>query len=727
MEYYKLSNRNKIIAIIVVITIFICTAAVCLKLENRTYDYTFNLKDMEFKTAEFIDGEVHSGKSSEDYIFATKPFILPPEGYVIEIIYTSSADGSVLVQGNNDCVFDIQLPPTYGEEHVITDARLILPNGTDRGKIKFYQNSDGEMDVKNIRIVSPSHIYNDYYVLIAFSGILAALMIVLILVFNKLRLSRIGLSYIGLMIIALVIVNIPFCINGTYYEVDTQAHLKRIEALSQGIRDGQFPVIIGPNYANQYGELVALQPGLFLYIPAFLRLLNISVPTAYNIYMILVNIATAVATVVCAERLFTSMRWGIVAAVFYLVEPFRMLVMLKLGAGAGMGTALIFLPFLITGLHETLNRGGFRWKYISVGLWGLICSHIMGFALSFVTMIIYILFHIKKLRDKDVLFALVKAAVWFLVLSVGILVPFAGYYFSDWNRGALQWTDFYNHPIDVPCFMLDVIAMAVLVISYIGARRTGYITRFVKGIFIIGFVSLTVASPFFPWQWFKMIPGVDTFLSMMQYPQRFHFITVPCVGYTAAEAVCSNMDSRTGIRRRVTFTITALLGIGVIMNLYLFYKPEKLFNDLQSGEINTLMEDYLPAGTLTEWYANDTGDFSDYDEVTAYSYSKINTHIDCTYTADSEGQYMEFPLFYYDGYEAFDQNGIPLKVERGERNRVRVYLTKSDEIQELHLKFGVRRLYTFAFIFSLVSGFIWFIYNVGFLAIRSVRSKRVTL
>ncbi len=725
-QYGQLSKRAKILGILTVCLIFVFISLICLRLQRNVNVLVFDEGNIELKTSVIEDGIIRSETMSSDYTFATRPFILPAGTYMIELVYMSSAPGSVSVQGNNDCVFNIELPVTYGEDRVITDGRLALVAGTDKGRMKFYQQGDGLIEIKSLRIISDNRIYNDYYVIIGFAALLAVALIIFILVFNKLRLSRIGFSYIGLLFIALVLVNIPFCLKGTYYEIDTQAHMKRIEALAGGIRDGQWPVIIGPNYANHYGELVALQPGLFLYFPALLRLLNITVPTAYNIYMIIVNIATAITALVCGERYFTSLRWGIVAAVFYLVEPFRLYVMMGLGAGAGMGTALIFLPFLIVGLHETMDRGGFRWKYIAVGLWGMACSHVMGFALAAVVMVIYILFHIKQLFTKDVFIALVKAAIAFIVLTIGVLAPFVGYYFTDWNREALAWTDFYNFPAEGVRELINAIALIIVVISYFAVRKTEHIARFGKGIFFTGFITVLMSFTVFPWQLFRNIPFMDTFLSMMQYPMRFHYISVLPVACVAAEAVCSNMDSRKKVRKIVMCSITGLLGIGIIANYYVFYTSDKLFTDPATGDINTLMEDYLPGGTLTEWYETDTGDFSDYDKVQAYSYNKMNTHIDCTYTASDEGQYMEFPLFYYEGYAACDQNGLPLKVEKGEKNRVRVYLTRSDEVQELHLSFVVKRRYTLLFLFSLAACAVWFAYNVGSLAIRAAKSGRIT-
>jgi hypothetical protein len=723
---YKLTAGQKCVGILIVCLLFCCLTIYCLRQQELTYEYVCDRDALEYKSAFMDNGFIHTNEVTDDYAFATHPIILPSGKYTIDVTFVSTASGTLLVQGNNDCVFDIQLPTTYGAEQIVSDQHLILPLGTDRCMLKFYQTEPGDIVVEDIRIRSDRHLYRDYYVYIALAGVLAIAFITVILMFNRLKLSRTNMSYIGLLFMALVAVSIPYCVKGTYYGIDTQAHMKRIEAIAQGLKDGQFPVMIGPNYANQYGELVALQPGLFLYIPALLRLLNISIPASYNLYMIMVNIATAIVTVLCAERLFTSIRWGMIAAVFYLIEPFRLFVMLNLGAGAGMGTALVFLPLLITGLHEAVNRGGFRWKYIAVGLWGLACSHVMGFALSCLVALIYLLFHFKQLFTREVMIALIKAAIMFAVLSVGVLVPFAAFYFTDWNRNALQWTDFYHFPVMWDREIQNVIALAVMIIAYFGARRTGYINRFVKGIFVIGFVSVLMATPVFPWIWFKNISVIDTFLSMMQYPRRFHFVAVPCVAYTAAEAICSNMDSRTGIRRKLMYSIVAVMSVGVLINYVKFYSPGKLFATPESGNINTQMEDYLPAGTLTEWYSNDTGEFSDYDDVEAYSYSKQYTHVDLEYTSKSDGQYMEFPMFYYEGYVAYDQDGNRLRVEKGNRNRVRVYLTKSDEIQELHLRYEVLRVYTVVFIFSLISGVLWLTFNIGALTYRAIKSDRIT-
>ncbi|MCR5355879.1 MAG: hypothetical protein K6E63_00595 [Lachnospiraceae bacterium] len=706
-KVYRLGNKEKIIGIFLICLVFVFTAILCMSRKDQNKIIVFAPQEIELKTAKITDGAIRSYAPSDDFVFDTQPFILPSGNYHIDITYSSTAEADVLVQGNNNCTFSIELPVTGGTENTITNDLLILPIGTDKGRLKVYQSSEGELAVNRMAIRSDIRLNRDTEAYIISAAIVALALCIFVLIFNRLKLSKRELSYIVLLVLTLILVNIPYCSRGTRYEVDTQGALKRIEAIVQGIRDGQFPVIIGPNYANQYGEMVILQPSLFLYFPAFLRLLGVSIPVAYNIYMIVVNIATALVTAVSVRRMFGSVKRAVIAAVVYLIEPFRLFVMMNLGAGAGMGTSLVFLPILIVGIYEVIKKKGSSWKFIAIGLWGIVSCHVLSFALSLIVMFVYIIAHIIALKEREVFMALVKAAIMFSVLSIGTLLPFMGFYFTAWNRAALAWTDFYNTGVNWYREMQNVVAFAVTISALVTVYVSGKLDRFARRIFITAFIFLIIGTPFFPWKLFGRLPFIDSFLGMMQYPRRFHIMAVPSVAQAVALAAFCKRRDKDPVHRAAMGVIIFSLLLGVVIDFQQFYVTPKLFHSPQVGEINTLMEDYLPDGTLTEWYKTDTGEFSDYDDVEAYSYSKMYTKIDCSYTSKSEGQYMEFPEFYYEGYYAYDQNGAPLKVEKGNRNRVRVYLTKSDEVQELHLKYRVKTIYTAAFLFSILAGGVW--------------------
>ena len=719
VETIVLGNKERTAGLITVCCLFLLTVIICLKKETKTYDYTFDLSRQNLAAASVEDGYVSALPSSDDYSFATVPFILPAGGYILELSYSSDVASVLTVQGGNDCVFDIDLPETGMEVSTITDGRLIIPVGTDRGIIKLYINGDGQVNIYNIVIHSAAHIYRDYYFIIVVVFIIAAVLVMLLLGFNRLKLSKETFRYLAVFGAVLVLVNIPFMKMSLHYNIDTQGHLKRIEGIMQGLRDGQLPVIIGPNYANEYGELVVLNPSLFLYIPAILRILNVSVPTSYNFFMILVNAASAVSALLCAEKLSGSVRCGIIASVIYLLEPFRLYIMLELGAGAGMGVAMVFLPFVVTGIYKMLFCGGSSWKYLAVGFWGIACSHVVSFAMAIIFVFIYTLINIRKLREKQVVISIAKAVLLFLVLSAGTLAPFLGYYFTKWNRNALAWTDFYHFPIETVRELINVSALIILTVSWAGIRKTGRFSEYLKHFLISGSIIVLMSTPVFPWAFFGKIPFIDSFLSMVQYPFRIHLMAVPFIAVTAAVCLLFDRNSKNAGRKAFSAAIMLLLLFGAALNFYLYQSSKVLFETPVSGEINTLMEDYLPEGTLTEWYENDTGEFSNYETIQAYSYEKEYTSIDLTYTCPSEGEYMEFPLFYYDGYMAFDQDGRSLMTEKGNRNRVRVYLTRSDEIQELHVRFVVKKLYTVLFIFSLTAGIVWFSWNIGYRVFRA--------
>lgn len=701
-------NLKKAAGIFIVCLFFLFMTAAGLKMNAQSYDYSFDLSHLELREA-YLSGEgtVRAEGPGEDYNFTTPSFILPAGEYTVEVSYSCDTEGKLLVQGNNDCVFDIVLEPTDKASVTLTDDRLKLPNGTDRGKMKLYQTGDGYIEIYGITIHSGRHINRDGYFVMALAALIAAAFVILILYHDRIRLTYEGLILIGAFFAALLLVNIPFLTEGLYFGVDTQSHLKRIEAIATGIRDRQLPVLVGPNYANEYGELVILNPDLFLYIPAFLRLLDVSVPMAYNFYMILVNTATAVTALVCAQRLFGSVRLAVAASVLYLTEPFRLFIMLGLGAGAGMGTAMVFLPFVVTGITRVVRDEGMRWKYLAVGLWGCACSHVLSFALSALCVFVYTLLHIKCLGSKKTVLSLIRAVLLFFALSAGIVVPFLRYYFTDWNREVLTWTDFYHWPLEPERELQNIIALVILLLLFAVLKKTGRFTGIARELFVGAFILILMATPVFPWKLFGRVGFIDDFLAMMQYPRRFHLAAAILIAFVTSYTFFTGLRRKSAIRPGIC--VAMLLTLGLSVNFYQYYSAGKLFYDSQTGEMNAPMDDYLPAGTKPEWYRTDTGEFSDYDDVEAYSYSKNNTHIDLTYTSKSEGQFMEFPLFYYPGYEAFDQNGEKLKVEKGTHNRVRVYLTCSGKVQELHVRFVVKRIYTVIFLLSLAFTVIWFI------------------
>ena len=63
------------------------------------------------------------------------------------------------------------------------------------------------------------------------------------------------------------------------------------------------------------------------------------------------------------------------------------------------------------------------------------------------------------------------------------------------------------------------------------------------------------------------------------------------------------------------------------------------------------------------------------------------------FSSQSENQFVEFPLFNYPGYRAFDQNGVRLPVETGTNNRIRVPIPAAGQEQTIIVKYTGKRIF----------------------------------
>ena len=140
----------------------------------------------------------------------------------------------------------------------------------------------------------------------------------------------------------------PLFIQAFAQADDVCYHLLRIEGLKDGMLDGQFPVVIFPEALAGNGYLNSMYPYLFLYIPAFLRLLGVSLALSYKTLIFLANIAT-VAVIYKVLKSMTPSRYAcILGTALYILLPYRFTNIYARGA-LGETLALTFLPLIIGG------------------------------------------------------------------------------------------------------------------------------------------------------------------------------------------------------------------------------------------------------------------------------------------------------------------------------------------------------------------------------------------
>ena len=151
-----------------------------------------------------------------------------------------------------------------------------------------------------------------------------------------------------------VIIQIPpFVMRpGLHLGVDTRGQMMRIEGVFYGLLDGQFPVVIYPEWNNSYGQLGVLYPNLFLYIPAVLRLFGMSQLGALKMFMFLVIVFSTVIALASARTIF-KYEWQITTVlVLICLDDMRLQNMLSDGRIGGALLAEMFYPLIAAGLID---------------------------------------------------------------------------------------------------------------------------------------------------------------------------------------------------------------------------------------------------------------------------------------------------------------------------------------------------------------------------------------
>ena len=183
---------------------------------------------------------------------------------------------------------------------------------------------------------------------------------------------------------------------------------------AEALQSGQFSVRLNPCFESGYGFSSSMMyPELFLYIPAVLCIGGVSVSTAYKFLLLCINLATAGIGYYSFRRVFDSDKLGLVCALFYLVNPYRLVNMYH-RAAVGEALAQVFLPLLFWGVYELVCRDYKKWWICTAAATGIIQSHILSVEMCLIFVALFVVLAIscwwKHERAKRML-AAVKAGV----------------------------------------------------------------------------------------------------------------------------------------------------------------------------------------------------------------------------------------------------------------------------------------------------------------------------
>lgn len=477
-------------------------------------------------------------------------------------------------------------------------------------------------------------------------------------------------EYMKILVIMLVftfIISIPYLNFNSIFTHDISYHTNRIVCIAEELKLGNFPVLIHSSLLDGFGYANSLfYPELFLYIPAILINIGLNFLTSYKIFTMLTTFFTIFITYISAKRIFEkkSITWTI--TLLYSTAFYRLTDIYTRGA-LGEVLALTFLPLIIAGLYEIIFGKNEKWWLICFGIFGVINSHVLSFAMTIILIICVCLLNIVRiLKDKKRLLNLIIAGVLSILLTFSFVLPYfeqesndkynvdEKIYGGDFLENyCVSLRELINNQVKEGNFYKCVgTVLLILPFLILACKEKDDKKTYMNQLFGIGLVVLFMTTSLFPW---IKICSVFKDITTMQFPYRLNIILnviFSFVGGYALNKVCNEKEN-------FSFVIYIIL-IFVSMNL--------LSNiDINSKKI-TVDEilSYAPVGN---------GEYKPYamlqidDKVhninseESIPFEKVGSKIEFYYNDLENEMEIHVPLTYYKGYKAYiEENGEKKKL-----------------------------------------------------------------
>lgn len=506
---------------------------------------------------------------------------------------------------------------------------------------------------------------------------------------------------------AIIMASFPLFRNTIFGVVphDTFFHTQRILSIQKALEAGQFPVRIYAEIYNGYGYGAPLfYPDIFLYIPAFLCMLGVPLATSYNLFLVLINIATILIAYYSFSNISKSHTIGILATMLYTLSTYR-LVDLYTRSSIGECLALTFCPLAIWGF-TAISRGEYKkWPVLAFAYTGLLQSHILSTIMMVLVGVVWLVFLAKRFWNKEAIFSLIKAVGLTVLLNVWFLVPFLQV--SKMNVLALAGSESYwqtgasfKQLWDVRCLtaagreLYDYGAMPSMpktpgILLLVGTLCFVFVIIFYKNRFtedkkraisysLAGLIATMMVTHLFPWHYVKRIVFFKQFLEKFQFIWRWNILAILFLSVAAAYGFYFffSMEKKHPRKKLICLLIVICLSTIPYFNQYMKQATEYTSEEaIAKSYMDWLYvvpgfyanpKDGLFRSNVTDMtFSNTTKGYL--DVATTFHYEQL--------TSTDDMAFIEAPVTYYPGYKAYiDDNEVP--TECSVNGVVKVYLPK---------------------------------------------------
>lgn len=477
---------------------------------------------------------------------------------------------------------------------------------------------------------------------------------------------------------------------------DIVYHLLRVEGIADGLRAGQFPIRISPEWQQGYGYASPIFYGeTILYLEALFRLIGFTVTTSYRLFQLMIAAATVLTAYFCYKKIFREAYIGVFCSMLYSLSVNRIYKLWIRGA-IGEALGIMLLPVFVYGFYRVFTQDvqeeSYKrsWLPLTAGFSLLIQSHLLTGELVGLFTVFLCLFLWKKVFRRQTFFVLAKTVIYSMLLSAWFLIPFADYMstgafvINNVSARTIQARGLYPAHLLFTFFksggtvffdekgMYDTAPMGVgivligALVLFVFLWLSGRLNRLEKkerglGIMAGGFsiLSMWMSLSLFPWDRIQAINSFTaTLVSSIQFPDRFLTISTVCL--TTLAGVCGkyildHCDKRKLCAYFVTGEILLTMSSFYLMdNMLASVSGYRIYNHEGMGTGYISGGEYLP-------YGADASRFVWHDPVCsgmlmASHYEKKSLGASAHMINNGETtEHAAFSLLYYRGYHAYER------------------------------------------------------------------------
>lgn len=536
---------------------------------------------------------------------------------------------------------------------------------------------------------------------------------------------------LGIIFVLTILLSFPYLNKQNITAHDISYHTNRIISISEELKAGHFPVLIHSNLLNGFGYANSLfYPELFLYIPAILTALGINFLTSYKIFLSIITFFTLLFTYVSANRIFKNRNTSLLITILYGTALYRLTDIYARGA-LGEVLALCFLPLVLCGLYEIIFENNKNWWIVCFGIFGIINSHVLSFAMTAVLIFVIVLVNCKRIfKDKKRLTTLIIAGIISCFLSLSFILPYLEQIRSDtFNVDKVQYGDEFlgGHAVTLKELIINKFdngnfykgmgtILIILPLLIFQVKKKDNQTKFMKQLVFIGFFILFMTTSLFPWtKACKILP----FLKVFQFPYRLNVILIPLLSFSGGYALCEALKNR----EELIILVSIFL---VLFTLQLLSTFNTNFGNFDEQKIINLAPvgngEYKPFGLKeTDYFVHNVSNLDKIDFV------RKSSKLEFFYANEKDKMQIHIPLTYYKGYKAYitDANGNKTKLRVSEDKVSKNIIISNDKI--LNGKITVEYKMTLIQLFSYSLTFITIILLTIYISITSYKKETILL